>query len=106
AAQDGKIEVALDGDKKRIVRFDPQEFQSLDHGYAVTIHKSQGATVDQSYVLASRSMDRHLGYVAMTRHREDMRLFVSNRDAPTWSKGHRLQQRLSRPCNRDGPFIG
>ncbi|WP_081455395.1 hypothetical protein [Roseibium aggregatum] len=34
--------------------------------YATTIHKSQGATVDRAYVLASATMDRHLTYVAMT----------------------------------------
>lgn len=39
-------------------------------------------TVDQSYVFASRTMDRHLAYVAMTRHRDDMRLFVNERDRP------------------------
>lgn len=80
AAQNGQIAVALDGDNERLVRFNPHHFRNFDHGYAVTIHKSQGATVDQSYVLASRSIDRHLAYVAMTRHRDDMRLFINNKD--------------------------
>lgn len=105
-AQDGEIAVALDGDTDRLVRFDPQDFRSFDHGYAVTIHKSQGATVDQSYVLASRSMDRHLAYVAMTRHRDDMRLFINNKDRPVWATDH---QRYSRPAqvrNRGGPSLG
>ncbi|MGO6762509.1 hypothetical protein ACCS42_36525, partial [Rhizobium ruizarguesonis] len=51
-------------------------YQSFDHGYATTIHKTQGATVDRSFVLASTTMDRHLTYVAMTRHREAVQLYA------------------------------
>ncbi len=105
-AEDGRIAVALDGEKDRLVRFNPQGFRSFDHGYAVTIHKSQGATVDQSYVLASRSMDRHLAYVAMTRHREDMQVFVNNKDRPKWAIGHEPRNRPTHMRNRDGPSIG
>ncbi|MGO7793301.1 hypothetical protein ACC703_39140, partial [Rhizobium ruizarguesonis] len=43
---------------------------AFDHGYATTIQKTKGATVDRSFVLASTTMDRNLTYVAMTRHRE------------------------------------
>ena len=51
---------------------------AIDHGFATTIHKSQGATVDKSFVLASRSMDRHLTYVAMTRHRLDTKIYLNH----------------------------
>ncbi|WP_299867604.1 AAA family ATPase [uncultured Roseobacter sp.] len=105
-AQDGEIAVALDGDTDRLVRFKPQDFRSFDHGYAVTIHKSQGATVDQSYVLASRSMDRHLAYVAMTRHRDDMQLFINNKDRPRWAIGHEPRYRPTQVRNRGGPSLG
>ena len=63
-----KVTVTLDSDEPRAIQFEPRSFQSFDHGYAVTIHKSQGATAHHAYVLASSSMDRHLAYVAMTRH--------------------------------------
>ena len=105
-AQGGEISVALDGDTKRLVRFDPHQFNNFDHGYAVTIHKSQGATVDQAYVLASRTMDRHLAYVAMTRHRDDMRLFVSNRDRPIWAMDQQRHVSPTRTRTRDGPSMG
>ena len=104
--QDGQMAVALDGDKERLVRFDPRNFRNFDHGYAVTIHKSQGATVDQSYVLASRSMDRHLAYVAMTRHRDDMRLFINNKDRPVWAMDQQQRNRPAHVRNRNGPSIG
>ncbi len=56
------------------------QYNDIDHGYATTIHKSQGATVDRSYVLASRTMDRHLTYVAMTRHRQETKLYASGNE--------------------------
>lgn len=63
----GEIEVRLDDG--RDVRFGRKDYADLTHGYAATIHKMQGATVDQAYVLASRHMNRHASYVAMSRHR-------------------------------------
>lgn len=102
----GQITVALDGDNERLVKFNPSDFRSFDHGYAVTIHKSQGATVDQSFVLASRSMDRHLAYVAMTRHRDDMQLFVNSQDRPIWATDHERNFQRIQTRNRDGPSMG
>lgn len=105
-AQDGKIAVSLDGDTKRHVHFDPRQFQNFDHGYAVTIHKSQGATVDHAYVLASRTMDRHLAYVAMTRHRDEMRLFLNAKDRPTWATEQEQTRQQQTRRSRDGPTMG
>lgn len=62
------MEVRLDGGQT--LRFDRKEYADLTHGYAATIHKMQGATVDRAYILASRHMDRHATYVAMSRHRD------------------------------------
>ncbi|TBE16513.1 Ti-type conjugative transfer relaxase TraA [Rhizobium ruizarguesonis] len=75
------IQVRLDGkaqtqDGQRQVTVPVNSYQAFDHGYATTIHKTQGATVDRSFVLASTTMDRHLTYVAMTRHREAVQLYA------------------------------
>lgn len=73
--QGGELAVQLDGGGR--VAFSASKYEHLDHGYALTVHKSQGATVDRSYVLASEYMDRHAGYVAMSRHRDQARLYYS-----------------------------
>ena len=52
-----------------------ERYNQLDHGYAATIHKAQGVTVDRSYVLASQYLDTHSTYVAMSRHRQSADLF-------------------------------
>ncbi|WP_292596644.1 Ti-type conjugative transfer relaxase TraA, partial [Mesorhizobium sp.] len=68
-----------EGDQRRRVTVEQRFYKNLDHGYATTIHKSQGATVDRVKVLASLSLDRHLTYVAMTRHRDDLQLYYGRR---------------------------
>lgn len=73
----------------RTLTLNPKTYTAFDHGYATTIHKSQGATVDRSFVLASKTMDTPLTYVAMTRHRETMRLYVNERDRPRQMGGKR-----------------
>ncbi|MBR0560685.1 Ti-type conjugative transfer relaxase TraA [Neokomagataea anthophila] len=56
------------------------EYDALDHGYAATIHKAQGVTVDQVQLLATASMDRHSAYVALSRHRERVDLHWAQDD--------------------------
>ena len=73
------VAVVGEGDQRRQVIVEQRFYSNLDHGYATTIHKSQGATVDRVKVLASLSLDRHLTYVAMTRHREDLQLYYGRR---------------------------
>lgn len=48
----------------------------LDHGYALTAHAAQGATVDRAYVLGSDDLYREWGYTALTRHREEAKFYV------------------------------
>ncbi|WP_354043378.1 Ti-type conjugative transfer relaxase TraA [Devosia sp. UYZn731] len=64
-----------EGEHRHRIEVDQRFYRNLDHGYATTIHKSQGTTVDRVKVLATLSLDRHLTYVAMTRHREDVALY-------------------------------
>ncbi|WP_082531723.1 Ti-type conjugative transfer relaxase TraA [Methylobacterium sp. Leaf469] len=75
----GRITVRLDGPAggvPRRVEVQSEVYTAFDHGYATTIHKSQGATVDRAFVLASPTLDRHLTYVAMTRHRDAAGLYA------------------------------
>tara|TARA_R110002126_G_scaffold85058_1_gene206293 strand:- start:37961 stop:41329 length:3369 start_codon:yes stop_codon:yes gene_type:complete len=79
-AAPGRIVASIgEGQGAHRVTIDQRFYRNLDHGYATTIHKSQGATVDRVKVLASLSLDRHLTYVAMTRHREDMAVYYGSR---------------------------
>jgi Ti-type conjugative transfer relaxase TraA len=83
-AEEGRLGVRLDSAKGpgqgRVVSVSMADYAAVDHGYATTIHKAQGATVDRAYVLASGTMDRHLTYVAMTRHRDEAQLYASREE--------------------------
>jgi Ti-type conjugative transfer relaxase TraA len=97
--EDGRLTARLDqpasrkeGEGRR-VSVSMADYAAVDHGYATTIHKSQGATVDRSFVLASETMDRHLTYVAMTRHREGAALYAGRDE---FADLEALSARLSR----------
>jgi Ti-type conjugative transfer relaxase TraA len=87
----------LDG-AGRGVSFDLAAYADIGHGYAATVHKNQGATVDQAHVLATPGMDRHLAYVAMSRHRQAAQLHWSEEDFGT---SDRLRERLGRERTKD-----
>ncbi|MEM8932849.1 MAG: AAA family ATPase, partial [Acidobacteriota bacterium] len=67
------VHVQLDDGRR--VAFDPRRYQDLRVGYAVTLHKSQGATVDRAFALVDPHLDRHGAYVAATRHRDHLGLW-------------------------------
>jgi Ti-type conjugative transfer relaxase TraA len=96
-ADPGRLEVRLDTAKGpgtgRSVSISMADYAAVDHGYATTIHKAQGATVDRTYVLASGTMDRHLTYVAMTRHRDAATLYAGRDE---FKDTDALSARLSR----------
>lgn len=50
--------------------------QNVELGYASTIHRAQGATVDTAHALVDSSTDRAGAYVALTRGRESNTLYV------------------------------
>jgi Ti-type conjugative transfer relaxase TraA len=75
SGQGDRLAVRLDDG--RAVGFDVKDYAHIDHGYAATVHKSQGVTVDRTHVLATSHMDRHAAYVGLSRHRERVDLHWS-----------------------------
>ncbi|MUO45426.1 Ti-type conjugative transfer relaxase TraA [Agrobacterium vitis] len=115
AVEPNAIHVELDGksaepgSRPGFVRIDINAYQSFDHGYATTIHKNQGATVDRAFVLASGTMDRHLTYVAMTRHRDDVQLYAAKDEFAGRSAGKLVEHGVApyerKAGNRDSYFV-
>jgi len=90
--------ITVRADDGRMIAIDPRAYRDIDHGYAVTVHKSQGVTVDRSYIHAGRGFDRHLAYVAGSRHRQDM-MMVHSREA--FPADHDLARVLGRERAKD-----
>jgi len=80
-----RIDVTSDGaectfsvkmDNGKEIRFDPRDYAQIDYGYAVTIHKSQGETVDFSSNLVT-GMGLNALYVQLTRHRDGTQIVLT-----------------------------
>jgi hypothetical protein len=85
-------------DAGRSVAFDLKDYAHLDHGYAATIHKAQGMTVDRAHVLATPGLDRHAAYVALSRHRDRVQLHYGRDD---FADDAMLARVLSRDRSKD-----
>src|SRR6185295_18739024 len=96
SADPARLSVMLDDG--RAVAFDVKDYAAIDHGYAATIHKAQGMTVDRAHVLATPGMDAHGSYVALSRHRDGMDLHYGRDD---FASRDRLVRTLSRDRSKD-----
>ena len=109
----GRLIVRMDDGRRHVLDREDTAADRLDHGYAVTVHRAQGATVD----VAHRFEDgggRELAYVSMSRARqrstvhvvadnldqavEDLRRDWSQRAPPPL--GHRHRHPHHRPPRR------
>lgn len=95
---------AIDGDRMtvrsdrgRMLTFDTREFNNIDLGYAGTIYRGQGKTIDQTYLLHTHHWRDAACYVAMTRARSQTEVFVSRDQAATLST---LAAQMSRQSDR------
>ena len=90
--------MAVQLDDGRSVVFDVKDYNQIDHGYAATIHKAQGVTVDRTHVLATPGLDRHAAYVALSRHRDGVELHYGRDD---FADERSLVRTLSRERSKD-----
>lgn len=83
--QDGYWQFQVEYEDGRKVEFSLTEdentksaYNAIDHAYALSVHKAQGVTVDQAFVLSSDTMmDREWSYVAASRAREQTYFYCS-----------------------------
>jgi Ti-type conjugative transfer relaxase TraA len=87
-----------EGKDSQAVTFYTRDYAHIDHGYAATVHKAQGVTVDRAHVLATPHMDRHAAYVGLTRHRDGVALHYAAED---FADPARLARSLSRERAKD-----
>jgi Ti-type conjugative transfer relaxase TraA len=75
----GRLAARLDNG--RDVAWSAAEFQGFRHGYAGTIYKGQGKTLDHTYLYHTRHWRRAASYVALTRQRQTAQVFVGRTTA-------------------------
>jgi ATP-dependent exoDNAse (exonuclease V) alpha subunit len=82
-------------DDGRRIELPADYLEHVHHGYVITGHASQGATVDRTFLLATPDRgSAEWGYVAASRHRIDLQVYVAGADravvreelAQSWSR--------------------
>ena len=79
-----RVTVELDaagGKPGRTVSWTGASFSGVRHGYAGTIYKGQGKTLDHTYLYHSLHWRNAASYVALTRQRESAKVFVARETA-------------------------
>jgi Ti-type conjugative transfer relaxase TraA len=83
-ARTGLLRAQLDGPQGapgREVVWSASEFDGFRHGYAGTIYKGQGKTLDHTYLYHTEHWRQAASYVALTRQRESAAIFVARQTA-------------------------
>lgn len=96
AVHHGELTVRFDDGRSQTLAGEELGADRLDHAYAVTVHRMQGATVDRAHVFTDGG-GRELAYVAMSRARESSHVYVVADDLEQgvgdltveWSAGRR-----------------
>jgi Ti-type conjugative transfer relaxase TraA len=96
-ADTGWVMVQLDapaGKEGRVVTWSAADgFDGFRHGYAGTIYKGQGKTLDHTYLLHTHHWRAAASYVALTRQRDSATVFVST---DTARDAHQLARQMAR----------
>lgn len=81
----GTLTVEVDGPgsaRERTRSFSLDSYDNVTLGYAVTTHKAQGVTVENSFVLTDEEMtDREMSYVQVSRAKSKTSIFTTEEEA-------------------------
>jgi len=69
------VSIAFDDGRK--VTFSKGHYSHVSLGYAATVHKAQGMTVKNAYVMTEGQWDRHLAYVAGSRAKDSTTVYAA-----------------------------
>lgn len=80
----------------RAATFNAMEYRAFHHAYAITAHKSQGITVDRSFLVVTEGYDRSLAYTNFSRHRYAVDAYVDG-------EAFRDRRHLARALSKANP---
>jgi conjugative relaxase-like TrwC/TraI family protein len=87
AEPSGSLVVQLDDGRQAVL---PRSYaeSSTSLGYALTVFRSQGITVDHTFGLGGDSLYQEAGYTQLSRGRLSNNLYVASPENPRWEIGH------------------
>ncbi|ESA36548.1 conjugal transfer [Leptolyngbya sp. Heron Island J] len=88
-------------DKSQRVSFSYETYDQFGLGYASTVHKAQGVTVSNSYILAGDgAWDRHTAYVAASRAKDSTKIYAEGDPQKRKAVKEKLSERMSRDAQK------
>jgi hypothetical protein len=81
AGPDGRVQVLAETGRTIEFSANDENRPEIQHGYAGTIYRGQGKTLDDAYLLHTRHWRDRTSYVALTRARDTAKLFVARDQA-------------------------
>ncbi|MGE0198256.1 MAG: AAA family ATPase [Pseudobdellovibrionaceae bacterium] len=103
-AEEDRFVVKIDQQDKesdkhtKIVSFDPKEYGSWQLGYATTTFRSQGKTVEDTYVLHNSLNGKQTSYVAMSRHKENVNVYIDKEECSSFKS---FQEQCSKDASKE-----
>lgn len=68
-----EFQINLDN-KDTTINFNVKDYDKFAHAYALTIHKSQGITVEKTQIYADTNINNNLALVGCSRHKESLQI--------------------------------
>lgn len=90
----GRVMCEVTLDRGGIALIDSALYRDIDYGHAITVHKSQGSSINHTFVLINKGFRSLLAYVAGTRHRDSMTAAYSCEEFKDYAA---LERHLSQP---------
>lgn len=107
--------IGIDGDKLVLkneindcFEIDTNQYKEIDYGYAMTIHQSQGVTVDDAVLYASMSVGKEATYVGFTRHKNNFDVIYDEtvRERPEITSSSDYFQRIGQLNTKQQKHVG
>ena len=91
----GDTILGIETDAGKQIEINTSDYNDLTHGYCITAHASQGATVAEAYIYSSSFNSKEMAYVQGSRHEEHSEIFASEQEI-----GELAEKQLERAMKR------
>ena len=84
-------------DNQQTVVFSHEEYDKVSLGYATTVHKAQGMTVENAYVMTGGGpWDKHAAYVASSRAKAMTKVYAEGNENKRDTVKEKLAERMAK----------
>jgi len=100
--QGDEFQIRLDSDRNEPitrVNFNVKDYDKFSQAYALTIHKSQGVTVDKAQVLLDKGANSSLALVGCSRHKTDLKIHCAKKSLDSPNGLDNFEQ-LAKACQK------